>query len=319
MKSLLVTILTLLWTSLALAQDFPLTIAHKFGTTVIPEPPQRIASVDYNGADNLLALGIQPVAIRYWYGDYDQAVWPWAQPLLTTQPQVLGRRLNFEDVAASEPDVILALWSGITEEEYEQLSKIAPVVAVPEGVGDYALPWDQLALIAGEATGRRDTAQTLVTALQAEMSAIAARNPDWQGKTAAVAYYWRDAPGVYAGDDIRPLLLSNLGFETPKAVEEAVGDTEFAVTFSEEELEIIDADLLIWITDGSRGQLNRIEGLALRPALTAYQEGREVFTDDLLTGAFSHASLLSIPFVLETLEPRIAAAIDGDPTTQVSE
>lgn len=319
MKSILLSTVLGLVASATWAQEYPLTIEHKFGTTVIEQAPDRVASVDYNGADNLLALGVQPVAIRYWYGDYEQAVWPWAQDLLTTSPEILRGDLNFEQVAASEPDVIVAIWSGITKDEYDQLSKIAPVVAVPEGVGDYALPWDQLALIAGEAVGKADEAEALVEDLRSEMAAISDRHPDWDGKTASVAYYWRDTPGVYTGDDIRPLLLSNLGLETPASVNDAAGAEEFAFSFSEEELEIIDADVLVWITDGSQDQRDKIEGLALRPALTAYQEGREVFTDDVLTGAFSHGSLLSLPFALEQLEPKIAAAIDGDPATVVPE
>ncbi|MCF2872033.1 ABC transporter substrate-binding protein [Octadecabacter sp. G9-8] len=310
LMSFLVTLLVMVFP--AFAQDYPLRIEHKFGTTIIETPPTRIASVDFNGADNLLALGVQPVAIRYWYGDSENGLWPWAQPLLSSTPEVLRGDLNFEQVAASEPDVILALWSGITREEYDQLSKIAPVVAVPDGVGDYALPWDQLALIAGEATGKSIEAEKLVAELRADIAAMAARNPEWQGMTAAVAYYWNDTPGVYAGNDIRPLLLSNLGFRTPDDITQAMPSGEFALTFSEEELDIIDADVLIWITDGSADQRNKIEGLALRPVLTAFREGREVFTDDILTSAFSHGSLLSLPFVLEQLEPRINAAIDGD-------
>ncbi|MDX8350423.1 iron-siderophore ABC transporter substrate-binding protein [Cognatiyoonia sp. IB215446] len=319
MRLFLAAITAVLICGAALAQEFPLTITHKFGTTTIEEVPKRVASVDYNGADNLLALGIQPVAVRYWYGDFPDAVWPWAADRLTSSPEILRGDLNFEQVAASEPDVIIALWSGITAYEYDQLSKIAPVIAVPEGVGDYALTWDQLALIAGESTGRRDIAEALVADLQNRMADMAARNPDWQGKTAVVAYHWRRSPGVYAGDDIRPLILSNLGFRTPEAVNEIMDDGEFAITISEEELPIIDADLLIWVTDGSQGQRNRIERMALRPSLSAYAEGREVFTDGILTGAFSHGSLLSLPYVLDALEPKIAAAVDGDPTTIVPE
>ncbi len=38
----------------ALAQDVPLTIEHKFGTTVIEQEPERVASLDFNGADRLM-------------------------------------------------------------------------------------------------------------------------------------------------------------------------------------------------------------------------------------------------------------------------
>ena len=40
--------------------------------------------------------------------------------------------IDFEAVADTQPDVILASYSGLTQEEYDTLSKIAPVVAYPE-------------------------------------------------------------------------------------------------------------------------------------------------------------------------------------------
>lgn len=301
----------------AAAQDFPLTIDHKFGTTVIEAVPERVASVDYNGADNLLALSVQPVAIRHWYGTYERAVWPWADELLEDTPAILSGDLNFEQIAASEPDVILAIWSGITGEEYEQLSKIAPVVAVPEGVGDYSLPWDQLALIAGDAIGKRQEAEAQVANVKASIAAIAERNPEWNGKTASVAYLWGDTLGAYASQDVRPLLLAEVGLQTPREIDEATTENNpFAVTISEERIDIIDSDVLIWFANGGT---ETIEALPLRPALRAVSEGREVFADDLLVSAFSHASLLSIPYAMERLEPMIAAAIDGDPETEVPE
>ncbi len=38
----------------------------------------------------------------------------------------------FEDVAPTKPDAIPAAYSGITEEDYSQLSEITPTVAYPE-------------------------------------------------------------------------------------------------------------------------------------------------------------------------------------------
>ena len=297
------------------AQDYPLTIEHKFGTTVIETAPERVASVDYNGIDNLLALGVQPVAVRYWYGDFEYTAWPWAADYLESTPEVLSGNLNFEQIASTNPDVIIATWSGITANEYEQLSKIAPVVAVPEGVGDYAMPWDDLALRAGLATGNLDAAEELVAQVHADLSAVADRHPDWAGQTASVAYLMGGTLGAYTSHDLRPLLLSNLGFETPQAIDDAATEgNPFTVTLSEERIDIIDANVVIWFpTDG----IEAVQSLSLRPTLSAVTEGREVFADELLVGAFSYASLLSLPYALEKLEPMIEAAIDGNPTTQV--
>ncbi|KAA9008138.1 ABC transporter substrate-binding protein [Histidinibacterium aquaticum] len=297
-----------------LAQEYPLTMENKFGTTVIEEPPERVASVDFAGADDLLALGIQPVTIRHWYGDYPQSVWPWAQPLLETEPPILRGQLDFETIAAQDPDVIVALWSGITADEYERLSLIAPVVAVPEGVGDYALPWDERARLTGRAVGREAEAEEKIAEVEAELEAVAEAHPEWQGKTVAVAYVRSGEPGAYTSSDVRPQLLADMGFQPPQKIDDLVTGNEFAVTFSPEDLSPIDTDLLIWLPQND-GTYAQIPELAARDFLPAAQEGREIFLDFELSGAFSHASLLSIPYAVERLVPMIEAALDGDPET----
>ncbi|WP_341213746.1 ABC transporter substrate-binding protein [uncultured Limimaricola sp.] len=295
------------------AQDYPVTIEHKFGTTVIEEAPERVASLDYAGADDLLALGVQPVIIRHWYGDYPRSVWPWAEPLLEGTPTILRGQIDFEAIAAAEPEVIVALWSGITAEEYERLSLIAPVVAVPEGVGDYALPWDERALLTGRAVGREAEAEARIAAVEAELQAAAEAHPGWAGKTAAVAYLWGGDLGAYTSNDVRPQLLAELGFETPQAIDDLIVGNEFAVGFSPEDLSPIDTDLLVWLPE--EGNRQPILDLPARKFLDVAQEGGEIFLDEELTGAFSHASLLSIPYAVERIVPMIETALDGDPVT----
>ena len=299
----------------AFAQTFPLEIDHTFGTTIIEEKPERIATLDYAGADDLLALEVQPVAIRYWYGDYPRSVWPWAEPLLEDDPVVLRGDLDFEAVAASNPDVIIALWSGITEEDYEKLSLIAPVVAVPEGVGDFALPWDERALLTGRAIGREAQAKKAIQGIHDKLAAAAKAHPDWNGKTVAVAHAWSGpaSPGAYTSSDVRPQLLAQLGFRTPESIDSRSKDgSEFVVWLSPEDLSPIDADLLIWLTTST---WDNVLGIAARPFLAATQDGREVFVGPEITGAFSHASLLSLPHAIDKLVPMIEVALDGDPAT----
>lgn len=296
----------------AMSQEFPLSIEHKFGTSIIEERPERVASIDYAGADDLLALGIQPVTIRYWYGDYDSVVWPWASPSLTTEPTILRGELDFEAIAAAQPDVIIGLWSGISSEDYERLSLIAPVVAVPDGVGDYALPWDERAMIAARAAGVEELGQEKVQKIRDQLADVKANHPEWQGKNVAVATAWDGTPGVYASNDIRPLLLANMGLGTPQKIDDAVGDA-FWAELSPEDLTPLDTDVLIWLA--STGEFGPIDELAARPFLNVVKDGREVFLGKEVTGAFSHASLLSLPYTIDRLEAAIEMALDGDPTT----
>ncbi|NPD15528.1 ABC transporter substrate-binding protein [Xinfangfangia sp. D13-10-4-6] len=293
----------------AQAQDFPLTIPHKFGETVILAPPARVASVDFTGADDLLALGVQPVTIRDWYGDFPDGLWPWAAPLLTTTPPLLRGELNYEQIAAQKPDVIIALWSGIGAADYERLSRIAPVVAVPAGVGDFSLPWDERAMIAGRAIGRETLASKKVAAIHAQMAAIAAAHPDWQGKTASVAWFLGGGLGAYSGQDVRVQLLASLGFHLPPRLAARVKGDGFSVPLSEEAIGLLEADVLVWtMADGDMSAPDRV---VTRPFLITAKEGREVLSGKLLTGAMSHASLLSLPWALERLEPALNEAMAG--------
>ena len=102
-------ILMLMMVSPIAAQDvFPVTIEHKFGSTTITEQPQRVVSIGYTEQDFLLALSVQPVAVRYWYGDENDAIFPWADNYVEgDQPIVLNMpygSLNYEAILELEPD-----------------------------------------------------------------------------------------------------------------------------------------------------------------------------------------------------------------------
>ena len=126
--------------------------------------------------------------------------------------------------------------------------------------------------------------------------------------------YWNDAPGAYSAGDPRAQLLAKLGFRTPEALDRLARTGDFIIGLSAEDLSPIDADVVIWFDEG-----HKIDGLKLRPTMRAYKEGREIIAgeNDLLAGAFSHASLLSIPYALDQLVPLLELAIDGDPATIV--
>lgn len=65
----------------AIAEEFPLTIEHKFGTTIIEDKPERVASIDYGGIGNLLAVGVSPVTVLQWRAmdGFEYTAGPWAE------------------------------------------------------------------------------------------------------------------------------------------------------------------------------------------------------------------------------------------------
>jgi len=74
--------------------------------------------------------------------------------------------------------------------------------------------------------------------------------------------------------------------------------------------------VLIWVVSGDA--LEGVIGMPLRKSMTSHIEGREILADEMLSAAFSHTSLLSLPHALNELLPLIELAADGDPATVVT-
>jgi len=298
------------------AQQFPLTIEHKFGTTIITEQPERVATLDYAGVDNVLALGFQPLTARAWLGPYDNQLWPWAQALSAQDPTVLTGDINFEQIAGTSPDIILAIRSGITKDEYDKLSMIAPVVAVPPGQGDYELDWVDQAKLAGLALGRSKRAASQIEAIETTIKATADAHPEWKGKTFAMMTYWDGSVGLYSASDSSVRFISSLGLSIHPKVTELSTPGAYYIPISEELLPELDADVLFrWAPADSP----EIAGLVARKTMRAAAEGREVFlaTDSQTNGAISYGSLLSLPEAIRGVTEKVEAALDGDPATAV--
>jgi iron complex transport system substrate-binding protein len=296
---------------------FPVTIEHKYGETTIDAEPQRVVSVAFGEHDGLLALGVIPVAVRDWYGDQPFAAWPWAQDELgDAEPVVLASgELNFEQIAAVDPDLIVGISSGMTEEQYEILSAIAPTVAQPGDDIDYGTPWDVALEITGRAVGRSAEAEQVIADTKQLFTEAIAEHPEFAGASAAVTFFFREQPGVYSSQDVRSRVLTELGFAIPTEIDDLASDA-FFVSISAEDLSVIDTDVVVWIGLGEFDAA-AVRDLPTRPGTRAFQEGREIVADDLLSGAFSHASPLSLEYVIERLVPELALAVGGDPATAV--
>ncbi len=299
------------------ADAFPVTIEHKFGSITIDSEPQRVISIGFADQDWLLALGVTPIAIREWYGEQPYATWPWAQDELgDAQPTVLGSaELNFEEIAALKPDLIVGVSSGITESDYATLSEIAPTLAQPGDYVDYGTPWDVTTELIGRAVGKTPEAAAVVEHVNGLYEAARAAHPEFKGATAGVTFYFDDKPGAYSSQDSRSRIVTDLGFTIPAKFDELAGDS-FFFSVSNEEMALLDTDVVIWLVADDAG-VDAVSGIALRPSTRAYKEGRELLASGELSGAFSFGSPLSIEYALEQLVPELALAVDGDPATAV--
>lgn len=290
---------------------FPVSIENKFGTTELDAAPERVVSVGFSDQDLLLALDVVPVGIRDWYGDQPDATWPWAHDALGgAKPTLLDAgELNIEAVAALQPDLIVGMSSGMTQEQYDLLAAIAPTLAQPAEFPDYGVPWQDGLLLVGQAVGKADQAEAIIADIEARYAEVRQSNPEFAGKSAAVAFVFDGLPGAYASTDPRSRFLTDLGFEIPAKFDELAGD-QFFTSFSAEQVGLLDLDTVVWLA-ADEMEMSAVESLPGRTQLGVYQRGGEVFADEMLSGAFSFSSPLSIPILLDELVPMLADAVAG--------
>lgn len=301
--------------SVAAQDTFPVTIEHKFGSTTITEAPKRVVSLGFSEQDPLLALGVIPVAVRYWYGDEADAIFPWADDAAgDAQPVVLNMEfgaLNYEAILELEPDLISAIDAGITQEEYNALSQIAPTIAQSADYIDFGSPWQVTTRTIGAAVGKSAEAEALITEVEALFTAVREQNPQFAGKTVAPSYYASSANtyGYYTDQDSRGRFFVQLGFIVPEELIEAAGENFYAY-ISNERLDLLDQDLLVFLglkfTEGGR---ERIESDPLINQLQVVQNGQVVYIPEAYDDALQFSTVLSLPYALEGIVPELQAVL----------
>lgn len=287
------------------------TVTDKYGRTVVGADPQRVVSVGYNDHDALLALGVVPVGVFDWYGDQPDATWPWAHEHLGgAHPAIVGTAgggLDLEAVAAAEPDLVVGTYSGVTQAERDTLSALAPTVVQPGEFADFGVPWQIQTRTVGKALGRSEGANDLVTGVQQRFADVAAANPVFRGRTVVVgALQGPGQFGVYGPEDPKVRFLTELGFVNPPVTDRITG-TNFA-PISTEQLSLADADLLVWYAGGGFGDTLRAEldRTPVYAGLRAVREGRVIILEDTAAEAMAWSTVLSLPYALEHIPPRIA-------------
>ncbi len=265
---------------------FPISITSALGTATIEKKPVRVATVAWSNQEVPLALGIVPVGMpKVTFGDDDgDGVLPW----VTEKLKALGAKtpvlfdetsgIDFEAVADTRPDVILAAYSGLSQDDYDKLSQIAPVVAYPDK------PWttslDDTILLDSEGLGLKAEGQRLIDTLDSQVETAAEKAPDIAGKS--VAFVAPKGPTdlsslyVYTTADPRAAFFEQLGMTTPEVVEEASKDTSsfYAEISAEDADRLKDVDVLVFY--GSAALLKTMQSDPLLGKIPAIERGSVV-------------------------------------------
>ena len=303
--------------------DFPRTITHAYGETEITEAPQRVATVSWVNADVSLALGVVPVGMpANAFGANENGSTDWFDAELERiggeQPEMYSETdgINTEAIAAVEPDIILGAYSGMTQEEYDTLSKIAPTIAMPEGDVPFGTAWQDSTRLIGDALGLSDRAEELVTDVEGQIDQVSADHPDIEGRSFVWGTVDPDAAEkIYAFTDVdnRPRFLEELGMTQAPAVSEASAGSpdQFAVSWSPERADQLESDILITYATSPEVR-DAIESDPLLGRIPAVEADRMVVqTDEQQVLSISASSPLSLPWALDNVVPEIVAAAES--------
>ena len=286
------------------AKDGSVTVKHIFGETKIAAPPKRVVSAGFTEQDDLLAVGVVPIAVTDWFGGEPFGVWPWAQPKLGgAQPVVLNLNdgIQVDQIASLKPDLIVATNAGLDQDTYTKLSAIAPTIA-QSGPDAFFEPWKDQATAIGQAVFKANDMANLISAVDAKFTDVGKNNPQFTGKKVLLL------GGTFYDDSVRVTtpgwrtdFLTAMGFTVPDAGAGLVKRDKMA--------SVLDgADVLIWKTESDDEQAALLAD-PIVAKLRATTQNRNVFTGKDLAGAIAFASTMSYPVVADQLPPMIAKAL----------
>ncbi|SFS55637.1 iron complex transport system substrate-binding protein [Sulfitobacter marinus] len=318
MLRVLMSIGVALWATSAAAQEFPVTIEHAFGQTVIEARPTRVASVGWANHEVPLALGIVPVgfARASWGDDDGDGLLPWVTEKLDelgAQAPVLfdeGDGIDFEAVASTNPDVILAAYSGISQSDYDTLSRIAPVVAYPDGA--WTTTWREMIRQNAAGLGMASEGEAMVAQIEERIATALQDYPQLAGKTGMFVTHLdiRDLStiGFYAAADQRVQFLEDLGMATPRAVREASEAGKYSGRVSAERIDLFN-DVDVVVTYGDMARLSELVKNPLIARFPAIARGSVILLANDPMGTAANPTPLSIDYVLEDYLTRLADAV----------
>lgn len=295
---------------------FPVSIDDALGTAEIPERPERVVTLGQGSAETSIALGVVPVGTEsYEWGSDDTGYLPWVHEAVTEAGEELPVQfsgaddIDFEAIIELEPDVILAPWSGLTQEQYDVLSEIAPTVAYPEL--PWSTDWDQQIEIIGRALGQPEEAQGLIEEIRGQFEEVSAANEEFADLT--FSYIYTDGPGtlgVFLPDEQRVAMVRGLGLTVDPVVEtlpETEG-TDSALIGLENADQLAESDLVFTFYSDPESRAE-IEAQELYASIPAVDAGAVVASEDnSFVTASSIINPLTVPWVIERYVPMIEEA-----------
>lgn len=290
--------------------DYPVTIAHRYGETTINGRPRRVACLGYASHDACIAFGVLPVAMSGNLVSGEKTPWFTAElnqrVLPTPRKYAPEAGFPFREIQESNPDLILAVNSTLTLEEYSRLSAVAPVVAPPTTT---APDWRTTTRVVAQALGVDDHGDKVIATTE---RSIAKAIEPYAALTGLGGVY-SDARAV-AGADLRiygsesnpSRILAEFGLAPSTALAAMVHPAD-TVLVPTDDLTVAANDILILGTPTKEVEELRVTTAGIRRNSLVLDRSAEAY-------ALLEASPLSVRWAAEPILgelARVAFEIDG--------
>lgn len=304
--------------------QFPVSIEHVFGTTEIPDKPQRVVTMGWITQDVVAALGVAPVGVPTSWGGDEEGLTPWfrtqVEDVLGAQaPEVLSEdeEPDYEQILSLKPDVILAPHSGVTETQYKRLTEIAPTVAYAEQPWTSG-SWQELTQTVGTALGETEKAEELIASTEKTMEESVAKHPNLKDTNFLYGLSLTEGSteaGFYISADPRVAFLRQFGLTDSPSLKDALGSIEddaFYGASSLEKLDSLKTDIFVGWSNSPEETKYTLE----HPAFSRWKpiaDGNYYFIEDATMGmATNGPSPLSIAWAIdEGFVDDLSGAVDG--------
>lgn len=293
------------------------TIESALGNAVITEKPERIVTLGMGSAETVIALGTIPVGVeKYAWGSDDTGYLPWVHEAVTEQGGELpeqftgGTDLNIEAIIALEPDLVLAPWSGITQQQFDSLNAFAPTVAYAES--PWTITWEEQINVIGKAMGESEKATAEIDKIKLQFAESTAAHPNYAD--VSFSFIYNTGPGtlgVFFAEEQRVAMVRALGLQVDPVVytlTESEG-TDSAV-IGLENANLLDKSDLLFTFYSAPANRAEIEAQPAYQAIPAVARGTVIAPTEqpFVTGSLM-INPLTVPWSLERYVPMIDEAI----------
>lgn len=273
-------------------EEYPLTIKHLSGTTVLEARPKKIATPYIAFVDYLAVLDEYPISAQG--VETIMSNFPSLSKRLAGKTIIdLGMEADMERLLSSGPDLILA--ADDMADQYEQLSKIAPTVVLPQA-GDWRETLQEIARI----IGKEQKADEVLAEFDRKSAEYKEKLAFRQNETVMFAMYSGKKQFVTWNDGRFDPFYKGLGLTPPPGLTSNIGQLtlEGLADLNPDHLFLINN----WQTPVEGGVRNDLKDDGVWNSLNAVKQDQVYFLEDpSLPGPMALAKIDGIESIMKAL------------------